>query len=81
MAFAREVAFAGAAAAKLGVPDVTAGASVTLTAVVLMPAMQASQCEARVMIHETLLSYSGNGAMWRTTSLCRAADAFYVSAH
>ena len=56
VAFARGVAFAGAAAAKLGLLDATACAPVTLTAVVLMPALQASQSEAGVMSQETLLS-------------------------
>ena len=52
-AFARGVALAGAAAAKLGLLDVTACAPVMLTAVVLMPALQASQCEAGLMSQET----------------------------
>jgi len=49
------VGFAGAAAAKLGLLDVTACAPVMLTAVVLMPALQASQSEAGVMSQKTLL--------------------------
>jgi len=55
VAFARGLGLAGAAAAKLGLLDVTACAPVTLTAVVLMPALQASQSEAGIMTQETLL--------------------------
>jgi len=56
VAFARGVALAGAAAAKLGLLDVTDCVPVTLTAVVLMPALQASQSEAGIMSQESLLS-------------------------
>ena len=59
------MAFAGAAAAKPGLLDVTACAPVMLTAVVLMPALQASQCEADVMSHECYEAAAQSAVMVR----------------
>ena len=59
------MAFAGAAAAKPGLLDVTACAPVMLTALVLMPALQASEWETGVISHECCEAAAQSAVMVR----------------